>query len=367
MAIRIIEEYPGNVDPVVAATWPDGEPRNVSAPAANDGTPFEAAMYKDLEGFKQFLLKASGIAPSGTPENAQTSQLFQALQALFLEVADRRSQGGDILEVADRLLPLGGFGCREVYVSSVRRQTLPGSRRNVADTKDLSIAPAMSKDTNSEWVPGNLLGGTTAEGIALYIANGTTHTPLRRFLVNKPDGTADIVFSPDVDAADFFAGLGAAAGFSDNTLYRRLSWAVVDNSGTSHEWTTNEDVPGLVTLRDTFAESISAASSGGSRELVNMDEMPPNVLATMHCSVREVNNGSGPHRHLFSEESDSDRAATTSRNTLQSGASSDDASMSSVVFQINTGDNRVIGYRNDGAVNDIDLHCAGWQDNGVIL
>lgn len=367
MAIRIIDEYPTQVDPVVAATWPDGEPRNVSAPAANDGTPFEVLMYKDIEGFKQHLLKLASITPSGTPENAQTSQLYEALQTLLLEAVDRRSQGGDILEVGDRLLPLGGYGCREVYVSSVRRQTLPGARRNVADTKDLSIAAAMSKDTNAEWVAGDTNGGTTAEGIALYVANGSTHTPLRRFLVNKPDGTADIVYSPDIDAADFFAGLGAAAGYSDDTLYRRLSWAVVSDSGTSHEWTTNEDVPGLVTLRETVAEGISPADSGGTRELVDMDEMPPDVLATMHCSVQE-DDSAGLHQHLFTEESDSDRTPGTSANTLQSGTDDGgDSSMTSVVFQINVGANRTIGYRNDGAVDGIWLHCAGWQDNGIKL
>lgn len=82
MALDLIVEYPGQVvagDP----NYPQGRPQNVSVEGDGTGTPFEAALLSDIVGLQQALLKQSGIAPSGAPDNANTSQYLQAFYKLI--------------------------------------------------------------------------------------------------------------------------------------------------------------------------------------------------------------------------------------------------------------------------------------------
>lgn len=81
MAIDLLAQYPGKVNPVVPA-WPYGEPRNITAPGDGLGTPWEAALAKDIVGLQQALLKSGGIVPSGTPDEVGTSQYLQTIIAL---------------------------------------------------------------------------------------------------------------------------------------------------------------------------------------------------------------------------------------------------------------------------------------------
>lgn len=74
-------QYPGKVGPPVAA-YPFGEPINVSAPGAGDGTPWEEAWVKDIEGWKTALMAEAGITPTGNPETALISQLLEAMQKI---------------------------------------------------------------------------------------------------------------------------------------------------------------------------------------------------------------------------------------------------------------------------------------------
>lgn len=81
MAISISEQYPGKTAGNTPA-YPYGEPRNVDAPGDGKGTPWEAAIVKDDQGFKQALLKAAKIIPSGQPDTADKSQYLDALKSL---------------------------------------------------------------------------------------------------------------------------------------------------------------------------------------------------------------------------------------------------------------------------------------------
>lgn len=82
MAISISEQYPGKTAGNTT-DYPFGEARNVTAPGDGTGTPWEQAIVNDDQGFKQALLAAAGVAPSGTPDTALASQYLQALQTLF--------------------------------------------------------------------------------------------------------------------------------------------------------------------------------------------------------------------------------------------------------------------------------------------
>jgi len=80
--IRPIDEYPGKVEPV-SSQYPDGKARNISAPGDGTGTPLEAKWLNDLFGVMQYVTSKAGITPSGTPENAETSQVFEGLWTLL--------------------------------------------------------------------------------------------------------------------------------------------------------------------------------------------------------------------------------------------------------------------------------------------
>lgn len=83
MAIKLADRYPGKT----AGTnteYPLGQARNVTVPGDGTGTPWEAAIVNDDQGFKQALLEAADITPSGSPDTAVNSQYLQALLALFM-------------------------------------------------------------------------------------------------------------------------------------------------------------------------------------------------------------------------------------------------------------------------------------------
>lgn len=82
MAISINEQYPGKTAGVSTA-YPYGKARNVTAPSDGTGTPWEAAIVNDDQGFKQALLQAAGIIPRGVPDSATASQYLDALKAIF--------------------------------------------------------------------------------------------------------------------------------------------------------------------------------------------------------------------------------------------------------------------------------------------
>ncbi len=95
MAIRLIDEYPGKVGAPTAA-YPEGVPQNVTSPGGLDGTPWEEAYLKDIQGFLQGLLAqvpAGPVVPSGTPDTVLVSQYIDAMKLI--------TQGLDIAAFAN--------------------------------------------------------------------------------------------------------------------------------------------------------------------------------------------------------------------------------------------------------------------------
>lgn len=82
MAIKLIDQYPGRVNPATS-DYPYGSIKNETVPDANDGTPLDQAWGNNIEGFLQALLVAAGIAPNGVIEKAGASQYLQAIQSLM--------------------------------------------------------------------------------------------------------------------------------------------------------------------------------------------------------------------------------------------------------------------------------------------
>lgn len=82
MALVISTEYTDANPP--DASYPDGSFKNVSAPAATDGTPLEKAWPNDIYGFLQKLTDDSGITPSGVPDTVVASDYYDSLIAIGL-------------------------------------------------------------------------------------------------------------------------------------------------------------------------------------------------------------------------------------------------------------------------------------------
>ncbi len=103
MAIQIKNTYSGrtdNTDP----NWPYGKGRNVVGGVEGTGTPFEADWYNNLEGFLQGLLLEADITPDGDVDNANNSQLVDAVKGLE-KSADKviTSDGRNVQERLDDL------------------------------------------------------------------------------------------------------------------------------------------------------------------------------------------------------------------------------------------------------------------------
>ena len=90
MAIVPITRYPLNV--AVDAAYPQGKARNVSAPSAGDGTPWEADLINDVLGMQQALLVEAGISPSGSPDQVGASDYLDALESLFASSLSVRTE-----------------------------------------------------------------------------------------------------------------------------------------------------------------------------------------------------------------------------------------------------------------------------------
>lgn len=99
MAIDLTVQYPGKIGPATGP-YPYGEPRNVTVPDDGTGTPWEAAIAKETEGFKQALLSAASIVPSGTPDAVGVSQYLQAV----VEQASGRSFMYDATGTVDAIV-----------------------------------------------------------------------------------------------------------------------------------------------------------------------------------------------------------------------------------------------------------------------
>ena len=65
------------------ASYPSGSAKDVSAPAATDGTPIEKQVYNDIQGILQRLILEAGITPSGVPDTVLASDYYDALMFII--------------------------------------------------------------------------------------------------------------------------------------------------------------------------------------------------------------------------------------------------------------------------------------------
>lgn len=80
--INLETTYPGKVT-ASSASYPYGEPRNITTPGDGTGTPWEEAIVKDWAGFDAALVDEAGITPTNTPDTATASQRLDAIFAIL--------------------------------------------------------------------------------------------------------------------------------------------------------------------------------------------------------------------------------------------------------------------------------------------
>jgi len=360
MALRLIDQYPGQVAPV-DANYPHGAPRNVSAPSAGDGTPWEEAWVKDIYGFLSALIDDAGITHSGTADTSPSSQYLQALKTVLLQRSELASQGGTIVENTNKLRALDRHGLRVIRDSTVLMTTEPGGARNPADDADLILAANLQKNITVTWALGNGLGGLPAALVPL-----AANQMLRRFIVKTPGGTVDLCWDSSPVAANFFLDANAiAAGFSDATLYRRYGWTHVDSGSlmtdhvnlaldpTSYLWVTP---PPSVPL---------AGLTTANRVAVNYgDEVPPSCIGVFSFLV---NTDAGANKYVYLSHADQADVAASATNFTFFKAETAGKDFMSGVIQFPVDSNQDLFARLFGGTHDSSATTVhGWIDPGLV-
>ena len=184
MAISISEQYPGKTAGNTT-NYPLGEARNVTTPGDGTGTPWEQAIVNDDQGFKQALLAAAGLTPSGTPDTALVSQYLQALQTLFVGAVSftgNATQWAVKLKLPARTLCIKGGNVNyashpgEIEVTTTFTEAFPTLCATVLLTRKMSV-------------PGGGDGGALLIGTptlanfktSLQVINSTSTAELRGF------------------------------------------------------------------------------------------------------------------------------------------------------------------------------------------
>lgn len=89
MALIPSARYPAQTD-AADPEYPHGKARNAGTYQDGTGTPLERDWLNDDWGFKQALLAAGSVAPSGDADKVGASQYLDALSALATTIADAR-------------------------------------------------------------------------------------------------------------------------------------------------------------------------------------------------------------------------------------------------------------------------------------
>lgn len=126
MAISPKDVYPGKIDVSDPTGYPYGAGQNVVVPGDGTGTPWEAALVNDIFGLFQKILTESAIIPSGTPDDASTSQYWDGLrEALFSDSAAPTRIGASVYVVQSFASALAASG-KKAEAILTRGHTSPG-------------------------------------------------------------------------------------------------------------------------------------------------------------------------------------------------------------------------------------------------
>lgn len=365
MAIRLIIQYPGQVGGATGA-YPHGVPRNVSAPSAGDGTPWEEAFVKDIYGFLSKLIDDAAIVHSGVADTALASQYLEALQALFLQVTQLESAGGTILETTSRLTTTGLEGLRMVRDSATLWTTNPGRGRHIiADDAESILSAAFQKDISATWDFGDTAGGVPA---AIHPIGA--NQMVRAFVVSKPDGTSDIVVDTSPVAANFFLDPNAIAeGYSDATRYRRFAYLHINGSNQLTNFINFAQNPRTFKWVVPVNVSMGAVPSANRISVNLADECPPDCEAEMSAYVTHADGAEAWYLFTHSLQADSPVTELGLNSGLfanNTGGGNNQGSAGPWYQAVDSNSDFQVRRSGGSAITDADVHIHGWRDAGIV-
>jgi len=195
MAINPESDIPGKVE-AASSEYPYGKAQDVSAVGAAAATPLLANWLNDVFGLEQYLLNEAGITPSGTPDNAESSQYFEAIW----NILNVRSITHNMASDADYTLT----DAQNLYKKIVITDTgvvLTTARNIVVDDigKIFSVTNSTAQDLTFKTAAGTGITVVAGESSLLMndginVLNITTSNPINdNDIANKQyvDGTLD--------------------------------------------------------------------------------------------------------------------------------------------------------------------------------
>lgn len=366
MALDYFILYGAGLIDAGTASYPFGQPRDVSAPAAGDGTPMTEESYRDWIGWMARLLTEAAITPSGAPESALASDIHDALNILFLQRSELVENGGNITTIGDRFPAEHIHGLQMIWDSITLETMKPGGVRNLADAIDIELAADLQKATATEWVLGGAGNGALPNALVPAVANQW----YRRFLVMTADGlTVDWTIDTDAAAANFFADADAvAAGFTDATFFRRMGWVLFDGAINLQKYHNLESEPRRSTwdIHQTEVNQNGAAPQLGSvaRDTFVLENVAPDTFGTMNIGG---SSGSGTDAILITISEQLDSAAnqlTGFTLEVHDGTGNDSGG---IVGEWKVDSSQQINARaNSTDINGFNLIVTGWRDPAII-
>lgn len=362
MALDLGVTYAGQIDPD-SASYPFGTPRNVTVPGDGLGTPLEKAWMQDVYGLLQGLLDEASIVPSGTADNAVTSQYRDALKIILASAAefdlgakDAPARATEFIKIAGNYLPqLYLSGYTQLWVSGSIIIAGGGSARNGANTADLVTNNADSKVFNSTWVAGDGNGGMAAG--ALPLVTGWHHL----FTIQKPDGSRDWIWDDNSSGTNIFIDPNVvAAGYSDSSLERRVGHTFYDGAAVP-EFISDGDRSRRF-MWDTAFQDVSVADVNHlARDLLTITHAPPNSLATLSFFA----DANSSQKWIITEAGQADVAAGASAFTMGRGSNDDTVN---VHGRWRVGANSEIFIRRETGSGSTPMQviCHGWEDGPEI-
>lgn len=239
MAIDINATYPGRVN-APDANYPTGSIKNETVPgSSDDGTPLDEAWGNDFEGFKQALIKSSGLALSGTSETATASDLLKAVAQ----------------QAMGRAVNFDDTGAANAYIAELRAdQQGPGA---VFDGLVIKFNAVNANTAASTVDISDLLGqapGTTV--ISIKLPGGTTD-PAAGDIAAGEEVTLIYRTSPGVHAELKLpeTGIGTGQTWQDVTISRA--------SGVTYTNTTGKPIMvGVSVIDDGSSSQFNATVAG---------------------------------------------------------------------------------------------------------
>ncbi len=333
MAIRPIDNYAQQANGITS-DYPHGSARNVSTPAADDGTPLEAAWVQDMAGWHQSLLAEAGLTNSdisGIPEEVGNSDYLKALKRI---IAEHLGVKGVItgLEVENN---------PSAPTAEARFKPGRGIANNIPNEMIVHTT-LLNKFLNEAWAPGNNAGGNFDPSIIL---DETIH-----FMVikNTTTGAVDAGFTHNLDGSTLPAGYDAFIRVASMQL----------NSALFYEFTQYGD---YFYFKDRLTILFSNNHSSGTGTITLNSRAPVDIRARALCYFTVNTTGTAHFTGVFYND-EQGRPKLNDTNAFDYSLGGRGGIALNLEQQLTESNVFKLGYFNQSTENTFRMHQYGWVD-----